>query len=49
MHGHRIGHLFWVQGRCLLVIGNEGKGDFVKPRSIGAKAIHERTNGVCPA
>ena len=48
-HGNLIGHVFWVQGRCEMLLGNEGKGDFVKPLSIGAKAIHERTNGECPA
>ena len=49
LHGNRIGHVFWVQGRCMMVIGNEGKGDFVKPLSTGATAIYERTKGVCPA
>lgn len=49
IHGHPIGHVIWVQGRCMLVLGNEGKGDFVKPLSIGAKAIYERTNRVCPS
>jgi hypothetical protein len=38
-----------VQGRCEMVLGNEGEGDFVKPLSIGAKAIYDRTKGVCPA
>ena len=48
LHGNRIGHVFWVQGRCMMVIGNEGEGDFVKPLSTGATAIYERTKGVCP-
>lgn len=48
-HDNRIGHVFWVQGRCELLLGNEGRGDFVKPLSIGAKAIYDRTKGVCPA
>jgi hypothetical protein len=48
-HGNPIGHVFWVQGRCEMLIGNEGKGDFVKPLSIGAKTIYERTKGLCPA
>jgi hypothetical protein len=30
-----------------MVLGNEGEGDYVKPRSIGAKAIYGRTNGWC--
>ncbi len=48
LHGNRIGTVLWVQGRCMMVIGNEGKGDFVKPLSTGATAIYERTKGVCP-
>jgi hypothetical protein len=48
LHGNRIGTVNWVQGRCMMVIGNEGKGDFVKPLSTGATAIYERTKGVCP-
>ena len=49
LHDNRIGHVYWVQGRCMMVIGNEGKGDFVKPLSTGATAIYKRTKGVCPA
>ena len=48
-HGNPIGHVFWVQGRCEMVLGNEGEGDFVKPLSIGAKAMYDRAKGVCPA
>ena len=49
LHDNRIGHVSWVQGRCMMVIANEGKGDLVKPLSMGATAIYERTNGKCPA
>jgi hypothetical protein len=49
LHGNRIGTVSWVQGRCMMVIGNEGGGDFVKPLSTGAIAIYERTKGRCPA
>jgi hypothetical protein len=48
-HNNPIGHVFWVQGRCEMLVGNEGEGDFVKPLSTGAKAIYDRTKGVCPA
>ena len=48
-HGNPIAHVYWVQGRCEMVLGNEGKGDFVEPLSIGAKAIYDRTKGVCPS
>jgi hypothetical protein len=44
----RVGNLWWVQGRCVLVLGNQGPGPFVGPLSKGARAIYERTNGQCP-
>jgi hypothetical protein len=47
-HGHHIGQVFWVQGRCFLVLANEGPGPFAGPLSSGARAIYERTNGQCP-
>jgi hypothetical protein len=47
-HGNPIGHVFWVQGRCEMLIGNEGEGDFVEPLSIGATAVYNRTKGMCP-
>ncbi len=43
-----VGNLFWVQGRCMLVLGNQGPGPFVGPLSTGARAIFERTNRQCP-
>jgi hypothetical protein len=49
LHGNPIGHVFWIQGRCMLVLGNEGEGSFVELLSTGAKAIYARTNGECPA
>ncbi len=47
-HGNPIGHVFWAQGRCEMLIGNEGKIPFVKPLSKGARAIYQRTQGQCP-
>jgi hypothetical protein len=47
-HDNPIGHVYWVQGRCEMVLGNEGEGDFVRPLSTGATAIYKRTKGVCP-
>jgi hypothetical protein len=44
----RVGNLWWVQGRCVLVLGNQGPGPFVGPLSTGARAIYERTAGHCP-
>jgi hypothetical protein len=43
-----VGNVFWVQGRCVLVLGNQGPGPFAGPLSTGARAIYERTNGQCP-
>ena len=44
----RVGNVYWVQGRCMLVLGNQGPGPFQGPLSEGARAIYERTNGECP-
>ncbi|MCA1837575.1 MAG: hypothetical protein LC674_01995 [Actinobacteria bacterium] len=44
----QVGNVFWVQGRCVLGLGNQGPGPFVGPLSTGARAIYERTNGECP-
>ncbi len=44
----RVGNVFWVQGRCVLVLGNQGSGQLDGPLSKGARAIYERTNGECP-
>lgn len=43
-----VGNVQWVQGRCMLVLGNQGPGPFVGPLSAGVRAIYERTNGQCP-
>jgi hypothetical protein len=43
-----VANLSWVQGRCVLVLGNQGPGSLVGQLSKGAQAIYERTNGQCP-
>jgi hypothetical protein len=43
-----VGNLWWVQGRCVLVLGNQGPGPFAGPLSTGARAIYQRTKGQCP-
>ena len=48
LHGNAIGQVYWVQGRCMLLIGLETEGPRVGPLSAGARAIHERTGGTCP-
>jgi hypothetical protein len=45
---HSVGNVFWVQGRCMMVLGNEGPGPLAGPLSTGAKAIYQRTEGRCP-
>jgi hypothetical protein len=46
--GHPVGNVHWVQGRCLLVLGNQGPGPLAKPLSTAALAIYKRTKGQCP-
>jgi hypothetical protein len=43
-----VGNLSWVQGRCVLALGNQGPGPFAGPLSTGARAIYQRTKGQCP-
>jgi hypothetical protein len=45
---HDVGNVYWVQGRCMLVLGNQGPDPLVDPLSTGARAIFERTNRRCP-
>ena len=47
-HGNAIGHVYWTQGRCMLLIGLEVEGPRVERLSAGAAAIYERTGGTCP-
>lgn len=48
LHGNAIGHVYWTQGRCMMLIGLEVEGARVERLSAGAKAIYERTGGTCP-
>lgn len=48
VHGNPIGQVYWTQGRCMLLIGLEVDGPRVTRLSAGARAIYERTGGVCP-
>jgi hypothetical protein len=47
-HGNAIGHVYWTQGRCMLLIGLEVEGPRVERLSAGVKAVYERTGGTCP-
>lgn len=49
MHGNPIGHVYWIQGNCMMLIGLEVEGPRVERLSAGAKATYERTGGTCPA
>ena len=46
--GRIVGNIFWVQGRCLMILGNETSGHFDGPVATGAHAIYKRTKGRCP-
>jgi hypothetical protein len=48
LHGNPIGTVQWVQGRCVLLLVNEGDVPFIQALSAGAEAIYERTGGDCP-
>ena len=45
---HIVGNIFWVQGRCLMILGHESSGPFDGPLATGAHAIYQRTKGQCP-
>jgi hypothetical protein len=47
-HGNAIGHVYWTQGRCMILIGLEVEGPRVELLTAGARAIYERTGGTCP-
>lgn len=48
LHGNAIGHVYWTQGRCMMLIGLEVEGPRVERLSAGAEAIYGRTGGTCP-
>lgn len=45
---HIVGNIFWVQERCLMILGYESTGPFDGPLATGAHAIYQRTKGQCP-
>ena len=46
---HDVANVLWVQGRCMLLLGNQGPGPAAGRLSTGARAIYERTKGECPS
>ena len=43
-----VANLAWVQGRCVLVLGNQGPGKLTDAVAAGAEALYRRTKGECP-
>jgi hypothetical protein len=43
-----VANVIWVQGRCMMILGNQGPGRLTARLSTGAQAIYKRTNGECP-
>ena len=48
LHGNAIGHVYWTQGRCMMLIGLEVEGPRVERLSATATAIYERTGWHVP-
>jgi hypothetical protein len=43
-----VANIEWVEGRCVMVLGNQSSGDLVEPLTAAVQAIHERVKGHCP-
>jgi hypothetical protein len=43
-----VANIVWVEGRCVMTLGNQGPGDLVKPLTAAVQAVHERVKGQCP-
>jgi hypothetical protein len=46
--GERVGNIVWVEGRCVMTLGNAGASSFAAPLTAGVKAVHRRVAGRCP-
>jgi hypothetical protein len=46
--GQPVANVQWIQGRCMMVLGNQGPGPLAGPLGTGARAIYQRTQGQCP-
>ena len=50
--GDSVGNVRWVEGRCVITIGNAmhnaRASSFVGPLTAGAQAVHRRVAGQCP-
>ena len=45
---HRVGNVTWVEGRCVMTLGNEAESSSVAPLRAGVQAVHRRVAGRCP-
>ena len=45
---HRVGNVTWVEGRCVMTLGNEAASSSVAALRAGVKAVHRRVAGRCP-
>ena len=45
---HRVGNVTWVEGRCVMTLGNEAESSSVAALRAGVKAVHRRVAGRCP-
>jgi hypothetical protein len=46
--GQRVGNVIWVEGRCVMTLGNADASSFVAPLTAGVQAVHRRVAGRCP-
>jgi hypothetical protein len=46
--GERVGNIVWVEGRCVMTLGNAGASSFVASLTAGVRAVHRRVAGRCP-
>jgi hypothetical protein len=44
----RVGNVVWIEGRCVLTLGNAQAASFVGPLRTAVRAIHRRVAGGCP-
>jgi hypothetical protein len=44
----RVGNVVWLEGRCVLTLGNAQAASFVGPLRTGVRAVHRRVAGSCP-
>jgi hypothetical protein len=43
-----VANVAWVEGRCYLVLGNQGSGSLSGPLTAAVQAMHARIAGHCP-